>query len=847
MKPGKASQLPRQADSSASYKTPSTGTGFKTRLWERYKWELVPLAGFYLLFVVFFAPVVFQGKRLSPAADMVAAAGMYKMGEEAISSGHFPLWNPTLFSGLPLFASLQYALFVYPPEYFIRAFSHIFGGGDYRIWVFHFFLAAWLAYLLARHYGCGRLSAWVAGIAYGFTPQLIVLADVGHGSKIMAMTWLPLIWLMMERLRARPSLGRMSALGAVFAVQIMALHPQVAAYGAMLMGLHLIFWGVIALREKSLPEWGKLIGWFSGAMALSLALSAILWVSVLDYARFSTRGGSGGGDAVSTGGGVSWDYATGWSFHPVESITYLFPSYFGFGNETYWGTVGTPDGTPFTHNPMYFGVVVLLLAVLAMTITPKRVWGFALALALAAWALSWGRYLPLLYSPFYHLLPMFNKFRAPVMGQILLALPMALLAGVGLEALISRVREGNISKRFVTVLGWIAVVAAFKAVISLVAPGMFSSLYLDFAKIVNPTANSQVVTAARDLAHSDVIRVLFIVAGLLGLTVAAMKKHIPAALLTGVFVLVMLVDLWPVNTKLVSFTPASSVQSLFQPDPVVNRLKKDNDKFRLAALDGRYKPANWWSYFGIETVGGYFGAKPGAYQKLMTASGLESWEVIFSNPKILDALNVRYVQLSFPLDRLFEELQRQGRGAPARPANQWQLEIMPRDMRPGSGPFLYSNMNALPRARMVGDYRVIPDVDATIQTMVGRSNWEPSLLTLLDRDPSIQPAVDPTAAARITLYQAEKIVIETNSSQPQILVLADEYYPSGWNVTIDAVPGEILRADGVLRGVALPAGSHKVEFVFHPRLFYLGLWVSLISLLMVVGVAVWTVTKGKKA
>lgn len=838
---------PKNAARPAKVSPPPTpqSSGLIARLWEKYRDALVPIAGLYLLLAIFFAPVVFQGQGLSPAADMVAAAGMYKMGEAAISSGHFPLWNPTLFSGLPMFASLQYALFVYPPEFIIRAASYIFGGGDYRIWVFHYFIAGIFTYLLARHFGCGRLTAWLAGAAYAFSPQLIVLADVGHGSKLMAMTWLPLIWLMLERLRQKPSIGKAAALGAVFAVQILALHPQVAAYGAMMMGLYLVYWGIDALRKKVLPDWGKLVGWFAGAMVLSLALSAVLWMSVLDYAKYSTRGSADPVAGAPSGGGVSWDYATGWSFHPMESITYLLPNFYGFGNQTYWGTVGTPDGTPFTHNPMYFGVVVLLLAILGMVLRPKRIWGFALALALAAWVLSFGKYLPILYGPFYNLLPMFNKFRAPVMGQVLLLLPMALLAGVGLEAILQRIRESKAPGIFERVIGWIAGLGALKAVVIMAIPAFFAGTYATIANLVRPGTNPQLLEAARDLAQPDAIRVLLMIAALLGLTIAALKKKIPAAVLAWLFVIAFVIDLWPVDRKLVTFTPASYNTALFQPDALVNRMKRDTDKFRIAPLDSRYKAANWWSYFGIESVGGYFGAKPAAYQKLMLATNLESWQVAFAAPQILDALNVRYVVSSYPLDMVFAELEKQARAPAPRPANLWRAEVMPRDPRGGGGAFLYRNPGELPRARLVGEFRTIADLDGTIREMVS-GRWEPSREVLLEKEPSIRPEPGGGGTATISEYMAEKITIAVSLPAPKLLVLADEYYPSGWEVTIDGKPGEIIRADGVLRGVALPAGDHTVVFTFRPKMFYAGLWTSIVSVLMVLGVGVAAVVKKRQ-
>jgi len=810
----------------------------------RYRGTLIVIAGLYLLIAVFFHQVVIEGMGLAQSADMIASAGMFEMGEQAIAEGRFPLWNTTLFCGLPMFASLQYALFVYPLWYPIKFLSYIFGSGDWRIWLFHFLLAALFAYLLARHYGCRRITAWLAGVAYGFSPQLIVLADVGHGSKLMGMTFLPLIWLMIDRLRLRPSVGRAAALGAVFAVEVLALHPEVAAYGALLMAVYLIYYGIRAALNRELGGWGRLALFWGGAMCLVLALSAVLWVSVLDYARFSIRGA---GEAGVAGGGVAWDYATGWSFHPLESITFLFPRFLGFGGQTYWGTVGTPQGQPFTHNPMYFGCGVLLLVVLAVVTLPRSKWGFPVVLGLTALALSFGKYLPILYGPLYHILPLFNKFRAPVMGQVLLLLPAALLAGVGLDELIQRVQRGKNSDRLRRVLWWIAGVAALLAVVALVGEGLFRGIYRGFADIIRPGTDSRLLGAAEAMARPDVARVLGLMALMCGLTALALGRKVTWQVLAGLFILVLLVDLWPVNRRLVNFTPRSHQEALFRPEGVVRKLMQDPDKFRIhplvqgvRPLDSRYMNSNWWSYFGLESTGGYFGAKPAAYQRLMTASDLEGWGALYSHPELLDALNVRYVITSVPIDRLFSELERQGWGRPARPASDFTPVLTTR-----GGAYVYRNPGELPRTRLVGEFRVVPDFEATVAEMVG-GDWDPVRMVLLDREPPVRPGpAGGVAETQIIEYRPERVKVKVTTSQSRLLVLADGYYPSGWRATLDGQPTEILRADGVLRAVAVPAGEHMVEFRFHPKWFYAGLWVSVGAALMALGLWVWTFVTGK--
>lgn len=537
---------------------------------------------------------------------------------------------------------------------------------------------------------------------------------------------------------------------------------------------------------------------------------------------------------------MSWDYATGWSFHPVESLTFLFPGLFGFANETYWGTVGTPDGTPFTHNPMYFGAIVLVLAVIAVWTAPKTHWGFPLTLAVVAWVLSFGRYLPLLYKPLYLYLPLFNKFRAPVMGQVLLLLGMALLAGVGWQAVANQVQEkvagGKNTGKLMRILRTGALICGICFLTTLVIGKGGFPLYKAFAGVVKSGTSPQLLQSAWEVAFPDLVRTWGLLSLLFGLSWWALVKA-QSTLLWGLGSLLLIsLDILPVSRKLVNFIPSTTVQEIFREEGVVRHLKQGEGKFRLHALDNGYKPANWWSYHGVELTTGYFGAKMADFQYFMQEFSLDqnppySWLVIHRNPAILDLLNVRYVITSYPLEMIFEELERQGLGPPARKAQEWRLEVTGRELKPGRGPFLYRNLRELPRARLVGNFQVIPDLKETLSQMKD-PNWDPQQRVILDRIPEPTPHPDFTGSAKIVSYQNERVEIEANLSAPAILVLADTYYPSGWKVMVDGQESVIMRANGVLRGVALPAGHHQVVFLFRPSRFYLGLIISLAGALV---------------
>ncbi|MBH0204076.1 MAG: YfhO family protein [Nitrospira sp.] len=77
-------------------------------------------------------------------------------------------------------------------------------------------------------------------------------------------------------------------------------------------------------------------------------------------------------------------------------------------------------------------------------------------------------------------------------------------------------------------------------------------------------------------------------------------------------------------------------------------------------------------------------------------------------------------------------------------------------------------------------------------------------------------------------------------SEPGILVLTDAFYP-GWKVRVDGEEQKILRANYLFRAVALPAGNHKVEFIYDPASFKVGLMISLgtAGLLVTVALIGW--------
>jgi hypothetical protein len=103
----------------------------------------------------------------------------------------------------------------------------------------------------------------------------------------------------------------------------------------------------------------------------------------------------------------------------------------------------------------------------------------------------------------------------------------------------------------------------------------------------------------------------------------------------------------------------------------------------------------------------------------------------------------------------------------------------------------------------------------------------------LNRLPRPQP---PTGAERVELvtFANQRVAVDVTLTAPGVVVLSEMAYP-GWTVRANGQGVPALRAYGLLRAVALPAGQWRVEWRFEPLIAYLGLAVSLATMGIICG------------
>jgi hypothetical protein len=132
---------------------------------------------------------------------------------------------------------------------------------------------------------------------------------------------------------------------------------------------------------------------------------------------------------------------------------------------------------------------------------------------------------------------------------------------------------------------------------------------------------------------------------------------------------------------------------------------------------------------------------------------------------------------------------------------------------------------ALPRARLYTHWESMTN-SMDILTRLTSPAFDPASSVLITGQSTLPPASTntPPGTVSFTGYDAKRVQLKTTTTSPQILLLNDRWHED-WQATIDGKPTELLRANFIMRGVAVPAGEHTVEFQYRPP--HSTLWVSL--------------------
>ena len=184
-------------------------------------------------------------------------------------------------------------------------------------------------------------------------------------------------------------------------------------------------------------------------------------------------------------------------------------------------------------------------------------------------------------------------------------------------------------------------------------------------------------------------------------------------------------------------------------------------------------------------------------------------------PALLNMVNVKYVLAEGPIDL---------------PGYMWIRDGPENDK-------LYKNENFLPRAFLIGKYRVLKS-DREFAELFLDPGFDPQKTLLLEKEPERYLALkrQPDAfqlqpAVKVATYEHNRMILEVNTPEAAFLFMSEAYYP-GWTAYVNGQEEEILRANYVFRAIPVGPGTHRVELVMQPRSFRLGLVLSLLTIML---------------
>src|SRR6266550_1750295 len=490
---------------------------------------------------------------VSPHSDQyIAGYAFREFGASMLrATGHFPLWNPYLFGGMPYIAAMHGDIFY--PTFLLRM---VMPTDVAMTWGFiiHIFLAGLFTFGFLRALGYSFYGSLIGGLAYMMSGQIASYVSPGHDGKLFVSALFPLtLWILYRGIRG----GRGWSWGAfalVIGLCVLSPHPQLLQYTLLACGAYALFLAFSTLEGVSLPR-ALAIKRLAAALAaviVGMAIGAVQYIPVREYVSWSPR----------AGGLADYLTATSYAWNPEELLNVYLPQFSGM-LENYWGRNGI-----HLHSD-YVGAVVLFLggaAFIGLRRDPRRkhiiFWSAALLVSLL-WSLGSA-------TPFYHIpyaiVPGTKYFRAPATIFFVGTLAIALLACVGAE----RFLEWRVSRKYL--VGWLIAGGVIALLASVGALTSVAESFVDERLFDRVLANrgDLVLGAWRSFAF---------VALVVGLGLGLLREKISVRAAAWILAALVAIDLWSVERIYWMFSPPA--KTIYASDPIVEMLKAETQPIRV--------------------------------------------------------------------------------------------------------------------------------------------------------------------------------------------------------------------------------------------------------------------------
>lgn len=707
---------------------------------------------------------------------------------DELRAGRVPLWIPWVGCGTPLHASQQAAVF-YPG---LTLPLILFTANDALklCLLAHLALAYAGQYRLCRSLGASAPAASLAALVVAQCGFMVNHLMAGHVTMVVVAALVPWFLWALVRLLDSPGPGRAALAGAAGGAIAFACHPQIAYYALLLGAAWAAGW--FAFAPRSAPR-GRAAAWL-GIAAVVAALTGA--VQILPSAELVLDG-----HAVSQRGDQT--FAVNFAFDALDLARLALPNLAG---NPFVGSPQVSDGDFFHEHVAYLGLGAWALAGFGLSRVSARRWQWGAALlALFGLAIALGDSAPW-FSLLGRVVPGMFWFRCPGRVFAIVTPLVGLLAARGFDAAISGERCVPVRRLW----PFLALTLAAAAVLLPAFVGERAALaWGELFEHAWSTGRQELLAQALFAGNT--------LAGILLVVRAGQRRRGAIRENSGALQCALAgAALWGVAFGDLAYNNAAN----FWLEPA----RPERMPPEIAALDPPVRFVDAPRYPDLDAV--YL-----SYSRLVeTAVAARRSMVGVNDGGILPGA----------LGRYFRAVER----APHR-----ALAIGACDYATRRGGRWIALRGSLPRLRLVpsadgalvftpideltlSQLNLLRKVAGTHRRAVAEAPNTDAPARRLEAPPAPPEAPDSLAPSIKTVHEdPQNLVLDVSTPQDVLLVVADLFYP-GWQCAIDGQPTAIEAAHGVFRAVAVPHGTHRVEFHYRSAAFRWGAIGSIAGLII---------------
>ena len=795
--------------------------------------HLIVSAIFLALTFAYFSPII-KGKKLTQH-DVVQSHAMAKETlQNYEKTGEYSLWTGRMFGGMPVYQiwmGTNNNIFKHTWHSFRKLFASPIDAFLIYLFGFYFFLIV---------IGFKPLYAVIGTLGFTFSSYNLIIVEAGHLAKVMTIGFsapiLAGIYMTLKKDYFKGFLVTSIFVG----FNIMSNHVQITYYLFLVICIWMFYELIKAIKEKEVPQFAKAVGVLSAAAIVGVLPNTTPLLTTKDYVEATIRGEQELSAKKIDGNGLNKDYALSWSYGKMETFTLFIPNFMGGasggsldtdshtyealldrnvppnqakgflrGLPLYWGA------QPFTSGPVYFGIIMLMLALYGLLLSNDKSKWWLLAATIFCVFISWGKNMDWFYSIFFDYMPMFNKFRSPSMILAIANITLVWISMLGLRALLES--EKHEWKNIMKIGGGIA---GLCLVFALVGSSLFDfdSQSVKGGVSADDQFEERLTTMTKDknfaavlmdgikedraaLMSADAWRGFLFALLALACIYLFVQRKIKATHFGIALACLILVDLWMVDKRYLNdddFKKIKNISKNYSLTPAEQKVMSDGD-FNFRVLNTTVNIFNDASpSYYYKTIGGYHAAKLKRYQDLIEykiSPEMGKLNEGFDKAPVLNMLNMKYV-------------------------------IFGKDQNS-----VALNTEALGSVWTVNKIREVNNPDEEIEAL---NNFNPREELIVDKRFKEYYSVhsgnsSPSANVFISSYYSDEMKYQFDSPSDELVVFSEIYYHGNkdWIAYIDGVESPHFRVNYVLRAMVVPKGSHEIVFKFKPKAYSLGEKISL--------------------